>query len=118
HHSPGGKQLFPNYLIPIATMLGLSFLLVVIVKRLYGAGTREWRIAIFTGRVSVYLDLTIVGTSMRGTGMNLFLPWDVPSTHQCFEPGPLCSGRTPTPRRRSSSAASSRASYCAPPSPP
>src|SRR5438445_11367732 len=52
-HFPGGKQLFPNYLIPIATMLGLSFLLVVIVKRLYGAGTREWMIAIFRVRLGL-----------------------------------------------------------------
>ncbi|HEV8536594.1 MAG TPA: menaquinol-cytochrome C reductase [Candidatus Limnocylindria bacterium] len=83
---PGGKQLLPNYLIPIATMLGLSFLLVLIVKRLYGANTREWMIAVFTGFVSVYLVLTVVGTSMRGPGMDLAPPWDVPATHQCFEP--------------------------------
>src|SRR5438445_9162479 len=61
-HFPGGKQLFPNYLIPIATMLGLSFLLVVIVKRLYGAGTREWMIAIFTGIGGVSCALTILVT--------------------------------------------------------
>jgi hypothetical protein len=85
---PGGKQLFPNYLIPIATMLGLSFLLVLIVKRLYGAGTREWMIAVFTGFISVYLVLTVVGTSMRGPGMDIFAPWAVPATHQCFEPNP------------------------------
>jgi len=85
---PGGKQLFPNYLIPIATMLGLSFLLVLIVKRLYGAGTREWIIAIFTGFIAVYLVLTVVGTSMRGPGMDIFAPWAVPATHQCFEPNP------------------------------
>ncbi|OLC11838.1 MAG: hypothetical protein AUH44_01335 [Chloroflexi bacterium 13_1_40CM_68_15] len=84
---PGGKQLFPNYIIPIAVMLGLSFLLVVLVKRLYGANTREWNIAIFTGFVFVYLVLTVVGTSLRGPGMDLFAPWAVPSTHQCFEPG-------------------------------
>src|SRR5437762_444976 len=85
-HFPGGKQLLPNYLIPIAVMLGLSFLLVVIVKRLYGANTREWNIAVFTGFISVYLVLTIVGTSFRGPGMDLFAPWAVPATHQCFEP--------------------------------
>jgi hypothetical protein len=83
---PGGKQLFPNYIIPIAVMLGLSFLLVLIVKRLYAANTREWMMAIFTGFVSVYLVLTVVGTSMRGPGMDLAAPWAVPATHQCFEP--------------------------------
>ena len=83
---PGGKQLFPNYLIPIAVMLGLTFLLVYIVKRLWGANTREWMIAVFTGFVAVYLVLVVVGTSMRGPGMDLFPPWGVPSTHQCLEP--------------------------------
>ena len=85
-HFPGGKQLFPNYIIPIAIMLGLSFLLVLIVKRIWGANTREWMIAIFTGFVSVYLVLTVVGTSMRGPGMDLFTPWSVPQTHQCYAP--------------------------------
>ena len=85
-HFPGGKQLLPNYLIPTATMIGLSVLLVLIVNRLWGANTREWMIAIFTGFVAVYLVLVVVGTSMRGPGMDLFAPWAVPATHQCFEP--------------------------------
>ena len=85
-HFPGGKQLLPNYLIPIGIMLGLSFLLVVIVRRLYNAGTREWMIAVYTGWVATYLVLTVVGTSMRGPGMDLFAPWAVPATHQCFAP--------------------------------
>ena len=85
-HFPGGKQLLPNYLIPTATMIGLSVLLVLIVKRLWDANTREWMIAIFTGFVAVYLVLVVVGTSMRGPGMDLFAPWAVPATHQCFEP--------------------------------
>ena len=68
-------------------MLGLSFLLVLIVQRLYGANTREWMLAIFTGFVAVYVVLTVVGTSLRGPGMDLFAPWAVPATHQCFEPG-------------------------------
>ncbi|HYV22158.1 MAG TPA: menaquinol-cytochrome C reductase [Candidatus Bathyarchaeia archaeon] len=85
-HFPGGKQLLPNYLIPIGVMIGLSVLLVLIVKRLYAANTREWMIAVYTGFVAVYLVLTVVGTSMRGPGMDLFPPWAVPSTHQCLEP--------------------------------
>ena len=85
-HFPGGKQLFPNYLIPIALMIGLSVLLVLIVQRLYAANTREWNMAIFTGFVAVYVVLTVVGTSLRGPGMDLFAPWAVPATHQCLEP--------------------------------
>jgi hypothetical protein len=67
-------------------MIGLSILLVLIVRRLYAANTREWMIAIYTGFVAVYLVLTVVGTSMRGPGMDLYPPWGVPSTHQCLEP--------------------------------
>ncbi len=85
---PGGKQLFPDYIIPITTMLALSFLLVFIVKRLYAATTREWMMAVYTGFVCVYLVLTVVGTSMRGPGMDLYAPWALPATHQCFEPPP------------------------------
>ena len=43
-------------------------------------------IAIYTGWVATYLVLTVVGTSMRGPGMDLFAPWAVPATHQCFAP--------------------------------
>lgn len=85
---PGGSELIPNYIIPIFTMLFLPFVLVMLCKRLYGAGTREWMIAIFTGFVVSYLVLTIVGTSMRGPGMDLYAPWSLPETHQCFEPLP------------------------------
>src|SRR5207247_11291541 len=86
-HLPDCKQLLPNYLIPFGVMLGLSFLLVLIVQRLYAASTLEWMLAIFTGFVAVYVVLTVVGTSLRGPGMDLFAPWAVPATHQCFEPG-------------------------------
>ncbi len=85
-HFPGGKQLFPDYIIPITTMLVLSFLLVFLVQRMFGANTREWMIAVFTGFIAVYLVLTVVGTSMRGPGMDMYAPWAVPSTHQCYEP--------------------------------
>ncbi|CAN5244258.1 hypothetical protein BH18CHL2_BH18CHL2_00680 [soil metagenome] len=77
---PGGKVLFPDYLIPIGTMLVLSVLLVLLVKRLFGANTREWMIAIWTGWVFAYLVLTFVGTSMRGPGMDLYAPWLTPAT--------------------------------------
>ena len=43
-------------------------------------------IAVYTGFIAVYVVLTVVGTSMRGPGMDLFAPWSVPSTHQCLEP--------------------------------
>ena len=83
---PGGKQLIPDYIIPIGTMIVLSILLVAIVKTIFRANTREWMIAVWTGFICVYLVLTIVGTSMRGPGMDMYAPWSLPSTHQCFAP--------------------------------
>ena len=83
---PGGAQLLPNYLIPIGIMLVLPVVLAQLCIRLFGAGTREWMIAIWTGFVVTYLVLTVVGTSMRGPGMDLYAPWVLPETHQCFEP--------------------------------
>jgi len=83
---PGGKQLFPDYIIPITTMIVLSVLLVVLVKVIFKGNTRDWMTAVWTGFVCVFLVLTIVGTSMRGPGMNMYPPWELPSTHQCFAP--------------------------------
>ncbi|OGO74410.1 MAG: hypothetical protein A3G84_07450 [Chloroflexi bacterium RIFCSPLOWO2_12_FULL_71_12] len=77
---PGGKVLIPDYLIPIAVMTGLSVLLVVLVKKLFGADTRGWVNALFTGFVFAFLVLVFVGTSMRGPGMDLYAPWNLPTT--------------------------------------
>jgi quinol---cytochrome c reductase cytochrome c subunit, bacillus type len=83
---PGGKQLFPDYIIPITVMIVLSVLLVVLVKVIFKGNTRDWMTAVWTGFVCVFLVLTLVGTSMRGPGMNMYPPWALPSTHQCFAP--------------------------------
>ena len=83
---PGGKQLFPDYIIPITTMTVLSILLVVLVKVIFKGSTRDVMTAVWTGFVCVFLVLTVVGTSMRGPGMDMYAPWALPSTHQCFEP--------------------------------
>jgi menaquinol-cytochrome c reductase cytochrome b/c subunit len=83
---PGGKQLFPDYIIPITTMIVLSVMLVVLVKVIFKGNTRDWMTAVWTGFVCVFLVLTIVGTSMRGPGMDMYPPWALPSTHQCFAP--------------------------------
>ncbi len=79
-HLPGGKQLIPDYVIPVAVMIGLSVLLLVIVRRLYGADARGDMIALFTGFVFVFCVLVFVGTSMRGPGMDLYAPWLLPKT--------------------------------------
>ena len=79
-HLPGGKQLFPDYIIPITVMIGLSALLLVLVRKLYGADARGYMNALFTGFLFVYIVLTFVGTSMRGPGMDLYAPWLLPKT--------------------------------------
>ncbi len=79
-HLPGGRELFPNYIIPTVVMIGLSTLLLVLVRKLYGADMRGYMNALFTGFVFVYIVLTFVGTSMRGPGMDLYAPWDLPKT--------------------------------------
>jgi hypothetical protein len=81
-HLPGGRELFPNYLIPIGVMVGLSAVLVFLVTKLYGADRRGQMIALFTGFVFVFTVLTFVGTSMRGPGMDLYAPWVLPPTHE------------------------------------
>ncbi|MBA3585537.1 MAG: hypothetical protein H0W36_13640, partial [Gemmatimonadetes bacterium] len=77
---PGGKVLFPDYLIPIGTMVVLTALLVLLAKRIFNATTREVMIAVWTAWVCTYLVLTFVGTSMRGPGMDLYAPWNLPTT--------------------------------------
>lgn len=77
---PGGKVLFPDYVVPIVTMLSLTALLVLIVLRVFRGNTRDVMIAVWTGFVCVFLVLTFVGTSMRGPGMDLYAPWNLPAT--------------------------------------
>jgi menaquinol-cytochrome c reductase cytochrome b/c subunit len=72
--------------IPFALLLILPVVLLMLFKRLFGAGTREWMIAIYTGFVVTFVVLTVVGTSLRGPGMDLYAPWALPETHQCFAP--------------------------------
>ena len=83
---PGGKQLFPDYIIPITTMIVLIAVLVLLVRILFRGNARDQVIAVWTGFVCVYLVLTIVGTSFRGPGMDMYAPWALPATHQCFAP--------------------------------
>lgn len=77
-HLPGGKEFIPDIVIPLICIIGFSVLLVVLVKRLYGATRRDWIIALFTGFVATYYLMTFVGAAMRGHGMDLYLPWLMP----------------------------------------
>ena len=39
---------------------------------------RDAAIGLFTGMMTVYFILTIIGAGFRGAGQDLVLPWDVP----------------------------------------
>lgn len=69
-------------LIPVAVMVGFPALLLYLLKAMWGQlNRREKLMALFFGFVATYLVLTIIGTAFRGTGMHLFLPWDMPPAH-------------------------------------
>ena len=72
---------FPAWLveqaIPLGCMVGLPLMLVFLLRKRYGPlGTRGTMYALFTGFMTVYVVLTIVGTAFRGQGQELLWPWD------------------------------------------
>jgi quinol-cytochrome oxidoreductase complex cytochrome b subunit len=69
---------FYSFLIPVVVMVGLSALLVSIVRRRWRADMREVMIALFTAFVVAFVVLTISGTAFRGHGMELDWPWNHP----------------------------------------
>jgi len=64
--------------IPAAIIVGLSIILGFLVARIFKPTRRELIIAFFTGFVTAYFVLTIVGTFFRGYGMEIqfFWPWE------------------------------------------
>jgi len=73
----GRPEIVPGWIIPIVTILGLSLGLYGLVRPLRPS-TRELVIAYFTGFIVTYFVLTIVGLFLRGLGMHLTLPWELP----------------------------------------
>lgn len=68
-----------GWIIPSFCFIFFPALLVFLVKRVFrGADLSEIIIALFTGFVVVFWVLTFVGTAMRGPGMELYPPWDLP----------------------------------------
>lgn len=82
---PAKAGIEPTQLIPIITdwvmpaffMLLIPALLVVLVKKIWKADTREVMIALFTFFVASYWILTIISTAFRGHSMKLMVPWEV-----------------------------------------
>jgi quinol-cytochrome oxidoreductase complex cytochrome b subunit len=66
-------------LIPTALMVGLPILLIITLRKIgWVVTTRDGAIALFTGFMTVFWVLTIIGAGFRGAGQDLVLPWDVP----------------------------------------
>jgi menaquinol-cytochrome c reductase cytochrome b/c subunit len=73
--------LIYEQVIPVTVMISLSVLLVVLVQLRYRPTRREAIIALFTGFVTAYFVMTIVGTFFRGYGMELQLYWPWTNLH-------------------------------------
>jgi menaquinol-cytochrome c reductase cytochrome b/c subunit len=72
-----------NWTIPILAFAIFPALLVLLLKLVFrGIDLSEIIIGLFTGFVVVYVVLTFVGTLMRGTGMAIFAPWDLPPVQE------------------------------------
>lgn len=56
-------------------------MLVVMVKKIFNPTTRELIIALYTGFFVTYWLLAIIGTSFRGQGQDLTVPWNLPLVH-------------------------------------
>jgi menaquinol-cytochrome c reductase cytochrome b/c subunit len=70
-----------NWIIPIVSMIGFSWLLVILVQIRFKADRRDVIQALFTGFVVAFFVTTIVGTAMRGPGQEFFWPWAMPPKH-------------------------------------
>lgn len=66
-------------IIPVSLMVGLPIFMILIMRRMgLVYDTRSTMIALFTGFMTVFWVLTIVGAGFRGAGQDLVLPWSVP----------------------------------------
>jgi quinol-cytochrome oxidoreductase complex cytochrome b subunit len=70
-----------NWLLPTGIIIVTIAVLMVLVQVLFKPTRREMIIALFTGFVITYLVLTVSGTSFRGEGQNLTVPWMLPLEH-------------------------------------
>lgn len=77
----GWPREITEIILPSIVMLAGIAALMVLVHIIFKPTRREMIIALFTGFFVGYWLLTIFGTSFRGVGQDLTLPWDLPLTH-------------------------------------
>lgn len=91
----GVPDIVGTWILPVAIMLGLSALLVLIVRLRWQANLREIIIALFTGFVVVFFLTSLVGFLFRGPSQALYWPWDMGCTDlnyqdvSCDAPGAI-----------------------------
>jgi hypothetical protein len=73
----GDPAIMPNWVIPVGVMVGLSAILYVSILPLRPS-RREILMAYFTAFIVAYAQLTLVGSFLRGIGMHLVEPWNLP----------------------------------------
>lgn len=71
----GFPAAFAEVFVPTTFMIFIPWSLAVIVKRRWGASTREIMIALFSFFLASFVVLTIIGTAFRGHSMRLNWPW-------------------------------------------
>jgi quinol---cytochrome c reductase cytochrome c subunit, bacillus type len=80
--------IFVEQIIPVVLMFGLPIVMCWILYELrWARSVRDFSIAIFSGFVSVFWLLTIVGSFFRGPGQLLIWPWELEIDDGC---GPGC----------------------------
>lgn len=67
-------------LVPTTLMVGLPIFLIYLLWRIGWVRTRrDVMLSIFSGFITVYWVMTIIGAAFRGAGQDLAFPWDVPT---------------------------------------
>ena len=77
----GMPEIIYNQALPSVFIVAAIAVLVGLVQRIFRPTRRELIIALFTGFVVTYVVLTISGTSFRGEGQDLTVPWNLPLEH-------------------------------------
>jgi quinol-cytochrome oxidoreductase complex cytochrome b subunit len=78
---PGWPSLISTGLIPLAVALLGLIGLEEIVKRAFRAATEERILFVFLFLLTALVVMTLVGIYFRGSGMELFWPWEMPVSH-------------------------------------
>ena len=76
-------EAITGWIFPTLVMVALMIIMVLLLRVVFrGIDRSEIVLALFTAFFVSYVVLTFVGTAMRGPGMELYPPWDVPPTQK------------------------------------